>query len=390
MRTFLFALFIFSAGISSGQTANEYSAIDKLALKLGDSASRSVGSIAEFLNANFKTDSEKARALFFWEASTISYDIENMFAINFNETSANKVSKTLQTKKGICINYAEIFTAILTKLGINSVVIEGYTKQNGFTDYIPHAWCAAKIDNRWFLFDPTWGSGYISNGKFVKKVNEKYFKAEPVKLISSHMPFDYLWQFLNYPVSNQEFYNGNIQINNTKAYFDFEKEIANYKKATELEQLSASAQRIEMNGVKNAMIFDRLAYKKREIEYLKQTKLSDDFNNAVAVYNEGINQYNEFVVYRNKQFKPIKSDPEIQAMFDAAYNKITIAKNKLAQIKDPGANIASMMAPFQKSLDDTMTNIEEQKEWLAKYFSKGKFGRSTMFTKYTWMGIPLN
>jgi transglutaminase/protease-like cytokinesis protein 3 len=29
-----------------------------------------------------------------------------------------------------------------------------------------HAWCASKIDNQWYIFDPTWGSG-LNNGKFV-------------------------------------------------------------------------------------------------------------------------------------------------------------------------------------------------------------------------------
>jgi hypothetical protein len=36
------------------------------------------------------------------------------------------------------------------------------------------------------------------------------------------MPFD-LWQFSNYPISNNDFYEGKIQMNKTKKYFDFEK-----------------------------------------------------------------------------------------------------------------------------------------------------------------------
>jgi hypothetical protein len=390
MKTSLTILFLFFAGISLAQTGNEYSAIDKLALKISDSSSRSVNAIAAFLDDNFKTDNEKARALFFWEVSAISYDIENMFAINFNETSANKINKTLQTKKGICINYAEIFTAVLNKLGINSVVIEGYTKQNGFADYIPHAWCAAKIDNHWFLFDPTWGSGYITNNKFVKKVNEKYFKAEPAKLISSHMPFDYLWQFLNYPVTNQEFYTGNIQINNTKAYFDFEKEIADYNKATEMEQLTGAAERIEKNGVKNAMIFDRLANTKREIENLKQTKLVEDFNNAVAVYNEGINQYNEFVNYRNKQFKPTKTDDEIRQMIAAPKLKFLSAQEQLNALGEINtANLGNVNA-IKKGVADALKQLDEQEAFVKEYLGKNKSGRRSMFTKITFFGRPIN
>jgi hypothetical protein len=40
------------------------------------------------------------------------------------------------------------------------------------------------------------------------------------------MPFDYLWQFLNYPISNQEFYNGSTGVDKSKR-FDFEAEFQN-------------------------------------------------------------------------------------------------------------------------------------------------------------------
>ena len=86
----------------------------------------------------------------------------------------------------------------------------------------------------------------------------------------------------------------------------------------------------------------------------------------------------------------MKPDAEIQAMFDAGYSKIAGANDKLKQIPDPDTDLVAMMASLRKGIDDVMPHVEEQKTWLAKYFSKGKFGRSTSFTKYTWMGIPLN
>jgi transglutaminase/protease-like cytokinesis protein 3 len=110
--------------------------------------------IANYIVTNFKTDKDKSRAIFIWIVSNIQYDIDNMFAINFYEKKEDKISKTLKTRKGICENYAFLFTDICMKSGIKSFVIEGYTKQNGFADYIPHAWSAALIDSSWFLFDP--------------------------------------------------------------------------------------------------------------------------------------------------------------------------------------------------------------------------------------------
>jgi len=312
--------------------------------------------------------------------------------MNFYEQREDKIAKPLKTRKGICENYAALFNDVCLKTGIKSFVIEGYTKQNGFADYIPHAWCAALIDSSWFMFDPTWGSGYISNGKFVRKINNDYFKVNPSALIKSHMPFDFLWQFLNYPVTNQEFYESKTQQNKSKPFFNYHDSIHVYEKQNHIEQLTASASRIERNGIKNSLIYDRLQHIKLEIEHDRQSQSVNLYNSAVSDYNDGINTYNEFINYRNKQFTPNKTDPEIQSMIDEADSKLKGAKVKLSEIKNPNANTASMMSQLTKSIDDAAMHVKEQQDWLKIYFSKGKSGRKSMFydRKVTWFGIPLN
>jgi transglutaminase/protease-like cytokinesis protein 3 len=57
------------------------------------------------------------------------------------------------------MHYVELFNRIANQVGIKADVISDYTRQKGFVDYIPHAWCAGLIDASWFLFDPAWGSG---------------------------------------------------------------------------------------------------------------------------------------------------------------------------------------------------------------------------------------
>jgi len=371
---------------------DEYAVIDKKALQIPDSLTKTTEAIAGYVTANFQTDKEKSRAIFIWLAGNIQYDVENMFAINFYEKKEDKIAKPLKSRKGICENYAALFNDICSKSGIKSFVIEGYTKQNGFADYIPHAWCAALIDSTWFMFDPTWGSGYITGGKFYKKINNEYFKADPSALIKSHIPFDYLWQFLNYPITNQEFYEGRTQQNNAKPFFNFSDSIQAYEKQSHVEQLKSSAYRIERNGVRNSLIFDRLQHIKLEIENDRQNKAVNLYNAAVSDYNNGINSFNDFINYRNKQFDPKKSDPEIQNMIDAADNKLKDAKTKLNSIENPDANIISMISQLTKSIDDAAAHVKEQQDWLKVYFSKGKSGRKSMFyeKKITWFGIPLN
>ena len=371
---------------------NAYAAIDKKALLLPDSLTRSTDGIAAYVSSNFNTDIDKARAIYTWIATNIEYDVQNMFAINFYEKPDEKIKKVLATRKGICENFALLFHEVCTKCNIRSYVIEGYTKQNGFADYIPHAWCAALIDTSWYIFDPTWGSGYVQNGRFVKKLSNAYFKVNPEVIVKTHMPFDYLWQFLYYPVTNQEFYEGKVQLNKSKPFFNFNDSIKQHESLNHIAQLTASADRIERNGVKNSMIFDRLQHIKMEIENDRQNTIQTLFNTAVNDYNAGINSYNDFINYRNKQFTPHKPDAEIQAMLDDADHGLKSAKDKVLSIKNPDANQATSIVQLRKSVDDAQANLKEQQDWLKTYFSKGKAGRKSMFydRKVTWFGIPIN
>lgn len=388
----LILIFILATQIIFAQkvTVTEFSVIDKKALQLPDSLTKTTDLIASYITSNFATDKDKSRAIFIWVSSNIQYDVDNMFAINFYEKKEDKISKSLKTRKGICENYAALFTDICLKSGLKSIVVEGYTKQKGITDYIPHAWSAALIDSSWFLFDPTWGSGYVNGGKFFKKINNEYYKASPTSLIKSHIPFDYLWQFLNYPVTNQEFYEGKTQQNTTKPFFNFKDTILVYEKQSHIDQLISSAYRVEKNGVKNSLVFDRLQHLKLEIENDRQAKTVNLYNSAVVEFNDGINGLNDFINYRNKQFIPKKTDPEIQAMIEVAENKLKSAKSSLGQISNPDANTTNMIRQLTKSIDDSSTQMKEQHEWLKLYFSKSKSGRKSMFYKVTWFGVPLN
>lgn len=374
----------------NAQKNNEYSAIDKVMIQIPDSLTKTTQGIAGYVKMNFSKPNDQSRAIFIWIAKNIQYDIDNMFAINFYQKTNEIIDKVLSTRKGICMSYAELFNEIANKVGVKTYVISGYTKQNGFVDYIPHAWCASTIDSAWFLFDPTWGSGYMQNGKFVKQINNYYYKTKPEQIIKSHMPFDPLWQFLNYPITNQEFYEGKTQINNKKEFFNFVDTLQQFEKQSAIEQLISSSSRIEKNGVKNSLVFDRLQHNKREIEYYNNKKIVDNYNSAVNSFNSGINLLNVFIDYRNKQFTPKRPDAEIKQMVDTVDYLFNQTRLQLNTIKNPDSNLATSITQLNKSLNDTTVNLNDQKAFVDKYLKAGKLYRKTMFTKYTWFGIPLN
>jgi len=379
MRSVLTIILIGLSLVLNAQKNKDYSKIDFVALLIPDSLTQSTKGIAGYINSNFSNESDKARAAFIWVTINIQYDVDNMFAINFYANKNEVIDKVLKTRKGICQHYAELYNNIINQVGIKSYVIYGYTKQNEMVNYIPHAWCAGLIDSTWFLFDPTWGSGYVHNSRFVRKINNFYFKTKPENLIKSHMPFDPLWQFLNYPVTNQEFYEGNFKVNKNKPFFNFIDTLSKFEQESNTERLISSSNRIERNGVKNSLIFDKLQENKLEIEYYKNKLVIETHNAAVSFYNDGINELNKFVQYRNKQFIPKKADNEIKNMLDTAEYSLNLSREKLNEIRNPDSNMTLSISQLNRSIEDAMKNLNDQKVFLDKYVKTNKKYRNELF-----------
>jgi hypothetical protein len=382
--TILFSVFSFS------QATVSYALIDKKIAAIPVSYRYSTDSIAKYINGNFKTENDKIRAVFYWTASNISYDIKNMFAVNFEETPQDRITKTLKTQKGICGDYAAIFNEIAALVGIKSVVISGYTKQNGKIDTVSHAWCASKIENKWYVFDPTWGSGFVTSGKFVKKMNDYYFKVEPSKIISSHIPFDYLWQFLNYPITNEEFYESRTQINKTKKYFDFDKEIDKLASLSEIDQQFESTERIAKSGFKNSLIMNYYQNQKQNLAVRRQNINIDKLNLIVEQMNQAVALLNDFISYRNNKFKPVLDDDEINNMIQKPKAILTKCQGDIYGISSIGSDNKTNLMSIKKSVESNLALAVDQESFVKNYLSKSKIVRKTMFSKVSWFGIPLN
>ena len=376
---------LFFSLLSFGQVKAEYGFVDAKMASIPVSATTSTTSIANFIQSNFKSDSDRIRAAFFWTTSNIRYDLADMNVTRYSESREDKINRALQSKKGVCSHYAAIFNELAEKMGIQSYVIEGYNKQNGKVANLAHAWNAAKIDSKWYVFDPTWGAGYVNNGKFFKKLNNSYFKVEPSKIIATHMPFDNLWQFLNYPVTNGEFYEGKIHVNKSKKYFDFEREIAKYNNLSQTDQLFESAQRIEKNGLKNALIIERYDGKKKQLVHSRKNTNIDKLNSIVSEMNEAVALLNDFIHYRNQQFKPTFSDVEINNMIQTPRQKLVKCQNDIYAIGDVGDENRSNLLVIKKSISTTLANAEEHALFVQNYLSKSKLVRKTMFSKSSWL-----
>ena len=390
MKNIVLILSIFFPLLSFGQSNVGNTLVDAKMTVIPANSTNTTVAIAQYINTNFKTENDKIRAVFYWTASNISYDVKNMFAVNVDETPQDRVTKALKTKKGICGDYATIFNEIANLVGVKSVIVEGYTKQDGKVATLAHAWCAAKIENKWYLFDPTWGSGYVNNNKYTRKINNGYFKVAPSQMINSHMPFDYLWQFNNYPITNQEFIDGKIQINKTKKSFDFEKEITKYEGLPKIDQLFESAKRIEKNGIKNQLISQAYMYSKMSWNTERENENGAKYNAIIKQYNEAVNELNDFIYYRNNKFKPVLADDEIKSKIQNLIQKLEKCQESLSRIGSIGSENASSVSDLKKSVAHALVQSGTHLEFVNTYLSKSKLVRKTMFSKLSWFGVPLN
>ena len=146
--------------------------------------------------------------------------------------------------------------------------------------------------------------------------------------------------------------------------------------------------RIEKNGVNNAVIYDRLSKIKSFVEVSKkneiinkQNEIVDIYNTAVTEFNEGTNDLNAFIEFRNKQFTPTKNDAQIQEMLTNAERKMSKAEKSIKAIFGKYDKLDVMIATMDKSMKQANNILNEQKDFLKKYLSKGKLERKLMFVK---------
>lgn len=380
---------LFFSFLCFGQTNAKYDLVDKKMREIPADFTYSTEYIANYINAYFKTEDDKIRAVFYWTATNINYDVKNMLTQNGHIPSQEKITKALKTRKGVCIDYAEVFRSIANQVGINTYIIEGYTKQNGKISNLGHAWCASKIDSSWYLFDPTWGAGGVQNGVFIKKLNINYFKVSPDKMKVSHLPFDYLWQFLVEPISNEEFISGKIQLNKPKKNFDFEAEISRYQSLSENDQLIELTDRIDANGYKVPVVSEYLSIANKNRTGSIQNKGVERLNAIVAEYNQAIVLFNDFIFYRNKKFKPTISDEQIEKMISVSKEKLQKCQEEIYSTGPVGNENSANLANTKRLISDALKASEEQYAFVQEYLKKSKIGRKMMFSRLSWSGIPL-
>ncbi len=372
-------LIILISSFSFGQTVikSDYVNVDSIMNLLPNSSTKSSNDISKFVLSNFKSNDDKVRAVFYWISNNIEYDVVKMDKNILKDSDEEIVENLLKTKKGVCHDYATLFNDLCTKIGLTSYVIEGYIEKSKSIDYVSHAWNAVYIDSAWYLFDPTWAAGYLKNKKFVKELNNSYYKVNPSDLSKTHMPFNYLFQFSNYPLVHQEMTGNNSSERSKRTqFYNYIDSMKVYNNLSALDRNIAEFNCIKEYKGRNVVLLKRIGDLKINIEVDKKNIAVHIYNSSVNDYNDGIELYNEFIRYRNKMFIPTKSDAEIQRMLTSVQKKFTNSQKQLMTIKNEDMKLVDEQL---KKLVIAHQLTKEQQDWLNLYLSKNVKDRKKMF-----------
>ena len=353
---------------------------DSVALAAPETAGRSVSSLVAYLKQHLSTDDQLARAIYTWVSRNIKYNVYITYTSRNEEADETKeIQKILSERKGICQDYALLFKALVKEAGMDAYVIDGYNRRDGVLLPDPHEWCAAKVSGKWYMFDPTWGAGFVENYQFIPSPNHRFCKLLPDTLLKTHMPFDPMFQFRERPLSYEEFDTGVVDEQRSVPVFYWADTLALYARQDTLERLVSVRQRMLSNGRSNDLVYYMLELTSNNIRIAGYQKILNAYNMAMDLQGKATDAINEFVRYRNKAFEPLKPDAEIQAMVDVPEELINRADSAINSIRTAPERYREPILKLRDQIMEVATTVYKHKLFLRQYFKLPVKQRKGMF-----------
>ncbi len=353
---------------------------DSVALAAPETAGRSVSSLVAYLKQHLSTDDQLARAIYTWVSRNIKYNVYITYTSRNEEADETKeIQKILSERKGICQDYALLFKALVKEAGMDAYVIDGYNRRDGVLLPDPHEWCAAKVSGKWYMFDPTWGAGFVENYQFIPSPNHRFCKLLPDTLLKTHMPFDPMFQFRERPLSYEEFDTGVVDEQRSVPVFYWADTLALYARQDTLERLVSVRQRMLSNGRSNDLVYYMLELTSNNIRIAGYQKILNAYNMAMDLQGKATDAINEFVRYRNKAFEPLKPDAEIQAMVDVPEELINRADSAINSIRTAPERYREPILKLRDQIMEVATTVYKHKLFLRQYFKLPAKQRKGMF-----------
>lgn len=223
MKSLCFILFLLIALQSHAQISDfnhiNFKKADSIALAYKGEGLTNLPELAYNLTSNLTTDVERFRAIYRWVCDNIANDY-NLYLKNKRkrerfEADSTKLKdwndafrkvlfkKLLKDKRTICTGYAYLVKELSQLTNLNCEIVQGFGRVST-TDVenlvLPnHSWNAIKLNNKWYLCDPTWASGIPNpeTNRFTFQYNDGFFLAEPELFAVNHFPVEKKWSLLD-------------------------------------------------------------------------------------------------------------------------------------------------------------------------------------------------
>ncbi len=192
--------FMFSSATVAKRT--DLTTIDEYVKTLKIPVNMSYEEAAKKICAKSTGDYQKARAIFAWVAQNISYDI------TMKDTDSFTVDGVWKRRSGIAAGYCNLYLKLARCVGLDGEIVSGLSKSSSYQvgDALAgHVWLLVHNGTTEILMDPTWAAGIVNGNKFVFSYNPLWFDVDPYIMASVHLPDNDLFQYLNVPITLEQF-----------------------------------------------------------------------------------------------------------------------------------------------------------------------------------------
>ncbi|ANE45065.1 cysteine protease [Paenibacillus swuensis] len=121
-----------------------------------------IAAAAQMIVKDAQHEEEKARLLYDWVGSRVSYDYNKVdMYVNQNVWKEQTPEDTFASREGVCIDYSRLYAVMARSVGLKVKVVTGLG-YDGKGGYGSHAWNEVYLpaQNAWVPLDSTWaGSG---------------------------------------------------------------------------------------------------------------------------------------------------------------------------------------------------------------------------------------
>lgn len=191
----------------------DFTAVDAYVKSLGPLDSMSMGTINNVVSNKFTDKIDKARAIYYWIAHNITYDVKS--ARN-NSPMKNKPADVLLSRKAVGIGFASLFQDMCSSADIRCLTVDGFVKNNinqinEKGTEINHSWAVVQLGESpetWYYVDPAWGSGYADAEMkvFTSYYTDAYFFTEKETFNLQHFPDNEAWKLGPAPKNKKDFF----------------------------------------------------------------------------------------------------------------------------------------------------------------------------------------